>query len=149
MEAGQSHTDDISRGTTDGMEHIPCSTMGPMLPALSLAHPMQANRYHKPSAEYKCLIGDRRGHEFPPASVSTDNPDNDPTPSKKELLVEAAKDDYQWPGQGTANMKMMSISRCSPEASVAALTSVTTRYGLLHYANLICRTGPIIFFQPT
>jgi hypothetical protein len=40
MEAGQSHTDDISRGTTDGMEHIPCSTMGPMLPALSLSHPM-------------------------------------------------------------------------------------------------------------
>jgi hypothetical protein len=26
---------------------------------------------------------------------------------------------------------------------------VTTWYGLLHYANLICRTGPIIFFQPT
>jgi hypothetical protein len=28
--------------------------------------------------------------------------------------------------------------------------SVTTRYGLLHYANLICWTGPILFsFQPT
>jgi hypothetical protein len=29
-------------------------------------------------------------------------------------------------------------------------TSVTTWYGLLHYANLIRRTGPyIVFFQPT
>jgi hypothetical protein len=26
---------------------------------------------------------------------------------------------------------------------------VTTWYGLLHYANLIRQTGPIIFFQPT
>jgi hypothetical protein len=37
----------------------------------------------------------------------------------------------------------------APTGTAAALLSVTTRYGLLHYANLIRRTGPIIFFQPT
>jgi hypothetical protein len=33
---------------------------------------------------------------------------------------------------------------------INCVIAVTTRYGLLHYANLICRTGPICFlFQPT
>jgi hypothetical protein len=34
-------------------------------------------------------------------------------------------------------------------AGSSAGGGVTTWYGLLHYANLIRRTGPIIFFQPT
>jgi hypothetical protein len=48
---------------------------------------------------------------------------------------------------GTASSASMRKSRIS---SITSRTSVTTWYGLLHYANLICRTGPICFlFQPT
>ena len=32
---------------------------------------------------------------------------------------------------------------------VLTTVNVTTRYGLLHYAYLIRRTGTVIFFQPT
>jgi hypothetical protein len=88
---------------------------------------MWANRYHKPSAECNHLIGDCHGHDISPASVSADNLDNDPMPSEKELLIEAAKDDCQWPGQGTASMKKTSICKHSYEALVAAPMSELAR----------------------
>jgi hypothetical protein len=105
------------------VEHIPHAEVAPALHIPLLAHLMQANRYHKPSAECNHLIGDRHGHDISPASVSANNLDNDPMPSEKELLVEAAEDDCQWPGQGTASMKKMSICKHLYEASVAVLTS--------------------------
>jgi hypothetical protein len=36
-----------------------------------------------------------------------------------------------------------------PRRSLRLTPIVTTQYGLLHYANLIRWTGPIIFFQLT
>jgi hypothetical protein len=33
--------------------------------------------------------------------------------------------------------------------NASTMFPVTTQYRLLHYANLIHRTGPVIFFQPT
>jgi hypothetical protein len=43
----------------------------------------------------------------------------------------------------------LKISSSLHHLCLADDTAVTTRYGLLHYANLIRWTGPLIFFQPT
>jgi hypothetical protein len=58
--------------------------------------------------------------------------------------------------QGIDSRVTLSQSRAHIVPLLLALTAlpsflalVTTRYGLLHYANLIRQTGPIIFFQPT
>jgi hypothetical protein len=126
-EAGQREKGAIRQGTMRVAEHIPRAEVAPALHIPLLAHLTWANRYHKPSAECNHLIGDRRGHNISPASVSANNPDNDPMPSKKELLVEAAEDDCERPGQGTASMKKMSICKHSYEASVAAPMSELVR----------------------
>jgi hypothetical protein len=126
-EAGQREKGAIRQGTTRVAEHIPRAEVAPALHIHLLAHPTWANRYHKPSAECNHLIRDRRGHDISPASVSADNLDNNPMPSEKELLVEAAEDDCQQPGQGTASMKKTSICKHSYEASVAAPMSELVR----------------------
>jgi hypothetical protein len=64
--ADESHTDNVNRGTTNGTEHTPCSTMmGPMLPALPLAHPTWASFYHKPASKPR---SSHRAPNFPSMS---------------------------------------------------------------------------------
>jgi hypothetical protein len=135
MKAEQSNIDNISRGMTNGMEHMPYSIM--MTPVLSgwlVGRPMQANCYHKPSAKCKHLIGGRCSHNPSPASISANSPNNNPTSSKidskcslpfaktreskKELLIEAADEieHAEWPGQEAISKKNKgSLMPCSTE----------------------------------
>jgi hypothetical protein len=58
--------------------------------------------------------------------------------------------DYSHPLRQDLPRSVTPISGTDRTEVTRTMASVTTRYGLLHYANLIRRTGPSCFlFQPT